>query len=315
MSIPTKEEYMRAFTAELHKPIRKHYKKRRVRVEGMDATWSMDLVDMSMFSVMNDDMKWMLTVIDIYSRYSWAIAMKSKSAGDVLQAFKHIVDDSHRMPQKIWVDEGLEFYNTKMTKYLNDNRIIRYSTQGDGKSVMVERFNRTLKSKMWRKFTETQTNRWVDMLPILMENYNHSEHRGLGNRTPYSVSRWPETYKEEEKHGAPIQPRFKLEDQVRISRWKGIFEKGYTANWSGEQFFVIGIRTSRSGDPPMYTLQDYRNERIKGAFYEEEMQKIKYADIFLVESVLQRKKGLVLVKWLGFPDDRNSWIPESDVLQ
>ena len=65
----------------------------------------------------------------------------------------------------------------------------------------------------------------------------------------------------------------------------------------------------------MYTLQDYRNERIKGAFYEEEMQQIKYADIFLVESVLQRKKGLVLVKWLGFPDDRNSWIPESDVLQ
>jgi hypothetical protein len=92
MSIPTKEEYMRAFTAELHKPIRKHYKERWVRVEGMDATWSMDLVDMSMFSVMNDDMKWMLTVIDIYSRYSWAIAMKSKSAGDVLLAFQEIIN-------------------------------------------------------------------------------------------------------------------------------------------------------------------------------------------------------------------------------
>jgi hypothetical protein len=139
-------------------------------------------------------------------------------------------------------------------------------------------------------------------------------------RTPYSVSRWPETYEPEEKHETPIKPRFKLEDRVRISRWKGIFDKGYTANWSGEQFTVIGIRTSRTGDPPMYTLHDHRHERIKGrAFYEEEMQKVKYADIYLVEKVIKRsKKGnykrMVLVKWLGFPDDRNSWIPEADML-
>jgi hypothetical protein len=316
MNVPTKEEYMKQLTAELHKPVRKHYKKRRVRVKGMDDTWAMDLVDMSRWSALNDDVKWMLTVMDIYTRYAWAIPMKSKSADDVLDAFRKVINGSKRMPSKIWVDEGLEFYNVKMTKYLGDNGIVRYSTQGDGKSVMIERFNRTLKTKMWRQFTEKQTNRWVDMLAELLEWYNHKEHRGLRSRTPYSVSRWPETYQPEEKSDTPIKPRFKLEDRVRISRWKGIFDKGYVANWSGEQFTVIGIRTSCSGDPPMYTLHDHRQERIKGAFYEEELQKIKYADIYLVEKVIKRSKKskLALVKWLGFADDRNSWIPEADVL-
>jgi hypothetical protein len=317
MSVPTKEEYMRAYTAELHKPIRKHYKKRRVKVAGLNDTFACDLVDMSMFHAVNDEVKWMLTIIDVYSRYAWAKPMKSKSADDVLQAFTEVINGSKRIPNKIWVDEGLEFYNAKMSKYLQDNDIIRYSTQGDGKSVVIERFNRTLKTKMWRQFTEKQTNRWIDMLPLLMESYNHKEHRGLNSRTPYSVSRWPESYMPEEKQGEPIPSRFKLGDRVRISRWKGIFVKGFVAGWSGELFTVSGVRTSRSGDPPMYTLKDYGNERIKGAFYEEEMQKTQYPDVFLVEKVIKRSKKskLVLVKWLGFPDARNSWIPEADVLQ
>ena len=177
MSNPTKEEYVRAYTAELHKPVRKHYKKRQVRVEALNDTFACDLVDMSMFQVMSDDMKWMLTMIDIYSRYAWATPMKSKSADDVLQAFMQVINESKRMPKKIWVDEGSEFYNAKMTKYLNDHGIIRYSTQGDGKSVVIERFNRTLKTSMWQLFTEKQTNRWIDMLPSLVEMYNHREHR------------------------------------------------------------------------------------------------------------------------------------------
>jgi hypothetical protein len=182
---------------------------------------------------------------------------------------------------------------------------------------MVERFNRTLKTEMWKRFTKQLSNRWIDMLPALMDWYNFKPHAGLGKQSPYAVSRWSDDYKlPEPECTQPIHPKFKLDDKVRISRWKGIFEKGYTANWSAEQFTVSGIWQSECGDPPHYILTDHFHNRIKGGFYEEELQRVKFADVYLVESVLKhdKKNKRMLIKWLGFSDKHNSWIPESSIL-
>lgn len=118
-----------------------------------------------------------------------------------------------------------------MDKFIKENKIKRYSTFGEGKSVMVERFNRTLKTEMWKIVTEKQTHRWIDKL---LEYYNYKEHSGIDKWRPAIVSQYPE-YLENRATALchaiePSPPKLQLGDKVRISRWKGVFEKGYEAN-------------------------------------------------------------------------------------
>jgi hypothetical protein len=155
---------------ELHKPIRKKFPKRRVIVYGIDEVWAIDLVDMKHFSRINKGYKYLLTVIDIFSKYAWAIPIKSKKPESSLEAFENILESSNRKPEKIWCDGGNEFKGV-FQKFLDKNKILKYMTHNEGKSVVVERFNRTLKERMWKQFTIDNTNQYLDMLPLLMEKY------------------------------------------------------------------------------------------------------------------------------------------------
>ena len=217
--------------------------------------------------------------------------LKTKTGKDVLDAFKQVITESEHQPEKIWVDEGTEFYNQQMTRLLAANNIARYSTHGDHKACTVERLNRTLKTKMWREFTEFQTNNWISRQAKLLEWYNHKEHSGFGHRTPYSMSEYPDDEVRLVVCIGPVmqQPKFKLRDVVRISRAKGIFEKGYVANWSQEQFTIIRRRLGSCDEPPVYYLRDHQLNDIKGAFYEEELQLVKYPMVYLVEQVTRRR--------------------------
>jgi hypothetical protein len=279
----------------------------------------MDLVDMSLWAPHNDGWKWMLNIIDGWTRYAWSVPLKRKTAKDVLGAFKHVIEMSGRQPKKIWVDEGKEFYNMQMTRFLDTNDIVRYSTHGDHKAVLVERLNRTLKSQMWKEFTELQTNNWITRHESLLTWYNMKPHSSLDQRSPYSLSRWPQGFIAlniciDKKPDSFLNAKYTIGDVVRVSRAKGIFEKGYTANWSQEQFTIVGVRESKCSDPPTYRLEDYDHNEVKGGFYEPELQLVKYPNIFLVESVLHhdKKNKRMLIKWLGFTEKHNSWIPEEN---
>ena len=320
MSI-SKEDYLKQLRIELHKPVKKNFPRRKVYVPSVDYTWAADLVDMKALARYNGGHKWILNVMDVWSRYAWSVPMKTKSAVDVVHALKRIVSSSKRKPKRLWVDQGTEFYNSEMTKYLDKLGTKRYSSFGEGKSVMVERLNRTLKQRMWQGFTERQTHNWIDHQADLLEWYNHKPHRGIGNRTPYSMARWPDAVPDNEfclqpKPESFLKPKFKIGDTVRISNAKGIFGKGYTAGWSQEQFIVTSVTQSWCDDPPVYTLKDWYFEPIRGTFYEQQMQLVKYANVFLVEKVIKhdKKNKQLLVKWVGFDSTHNKWIPESNVL-
>jgi len=185
---------MKAIADEIHKPVRKVKHRRHVRAASRDEIWSMDLVDMNEWKNDNDGEKYMLTVVDVFSRFAWARPMLTKSANDTFAAFIDIVDSSGRQPKKIWVDQGAEFYNSTFKKWMKANGksadfpVVMYSTFGESKSVIVERFNRTLKTKMWHYFTEENTRRWVDELPRLMSWYNRRVHSKLG-MSPWEASK------------------------------------------------------------------------------------------------------------------------------
>ncbi len=266
----------------------------------------------------NKGYKYMLNVIDVFSKYAWSIPMKNKTAETTLNAFKKIVKDSGRIPKHLWVDKGLEFYNKYMTEWLNENNIIRYSTYSEHKSVVVERFNRTLKEMMWKRFTAENTRNWIDILDGLIFKYNNKLHSTIG-MSPVKASQKENKIKvlqntlDKTKPNMKNKPKFKVGDKVRISRTKAIFEKGYLPNWSEELYVVDKVQKTL---PESYKLKDTLGELIEGSFYQQELQKSNQ-EIYRVEKVIRKKKinGVEhgLVKWSGYNEKHNQWIPVKEL--
>lgn len=145
-----------------------------MEVYEIDDVWGADLVEMQEWSKHNKGYKYMLNVIDVFSKFAWSIPLKDKTGLTVLNALKSIVEQFSRKPKKLWVDKGKEFYNKHFDDWLKLNKITRYSTFGEHKSAVVERFNRTLKEKMWKQFTATNTRNWINMIDDLIYNYNNT---------------------------------------------------------------------------------------------------------------------------------------------
>ena len=138
---------------ELHKPIIRKFEKRKVYSTFKDNIWGVGLADMQLLSKYNKEIRFLLCLIDIFSKYAWVIPLKDKKGISIVKAFQSILKQSNsRKRNKIWVDKGSEFYNAYFKKWLRDNNIVMYSTHNEGKSVVAERFIRTLKSNGIKKW-------------------------------------------------------------------------------------------------------------------------------------------------------------------
>ena len=149
---------------ELHKTIIRKLKKRKVYSSFRDNIWGADLADMQLLSKFNKEFRFLLCVIDIFSKYAWVIPLKDKKGISIVNAFQIILKESNRKPNKIWVDKGSEFYNNSFKKWLKDNDTEMYSTNNEGKSVIAERFIRTLKTKIYKYMTSIPTNVYVNKI-------------------------------------------------------------------------------------------------------------------------------------------------------
>ena len=130
---------------ELHKPIIKKFIKRKVYSSFKDNIWGVDLADMQLLSKFNKGFRFLICVIDIFSKHAWVFPLKDKKGISIVNSFQIILKESNRKPNKIWVDIGSEFYNNFFKKWLKGNDIEMYSTNNERKSVIAERFIRTLK--------------------------------------------------------------------------------------------------------------------------------------------------------------------------
>jgi len=298
--------------------VKRKFQRRHVNAFSIDDVWGADLVDMREWEKQNKGYKYMLNVIDVFSKYAWSIPMKNKTGVTTLEALKKIAKESGRLGNHFWVVLGCEFFNRDVTGWLEENNIIRYSTYSEHKSVVVERFNRTLKEMMWKRFTAENTRNWIDMLDTLMHKYNNKFHTTIGI-TPVKAS-----LKENEmkvlqniiNKTRPIplrKPALKVGDKVRISRMKGVFEKGYLPNWSEELYIVDKVQRTT---PVTYKVKTLLGEEIEGSFYEQELQK-SHQEVYRVEKVIRKKKinGVehALVKWSGYSEKHNQWIPLKDL--
>ena len=161
---------------ELHKPIIRKFNKRKVYSQFKDNIWGVDLADMQSLSRKNKGIKYLLCVIDLYSKYAFVIPLKDKKGISIVNAFDKIIKQSNRKPNKIWVDQGGEFYNNVFEKWLPDNDINMYSTYNEGKSVVAERFIRALKNKLYKHMTATGKNIYYHVLDDVVNKYNNTKH-------------------------------------------------------------------------------------------------------------------------------------------
>ena len=233
-----------------------------------DNIWGVDLVDMQPLSRKNKGIKYLLCAIDLFSKYAFVISLRDKKGISIVNAFNKIIKQSNRKPNKIWVDEGGEFYNNVFKKWLSDNDIIMYSKYNEGKSVVAERFIRTLKNKLYKHRTATGKNVYYDVLDDVVNKYNHTKHNTIKMK-PIDVKNNKRVYTDEHNEK---DSRFKVGDRVRISKFKNIFAKGYTPNWSTEIFIVDKVNDAV---PYTYNLKGLNDEEIIGSFYDKELQKTK----------------------------------------
>ena len=224
---------------------------------------------MQSLSRKNKGIKYLLCAIDLYSKYAFVIPLKDKKGISIVNAFNKIIKQSNRKPNKIWVDQGSEFYNTIFEKWLSDNDIIMYSTYNEGKSVVAERFIRTLKNKLYKHMTATGKYVYYDGLDDVVNKYNNTKHTTIKMKPIDVGDNNKRMYIDEHNEK---DSRFKVGDRVRISKFKNIFAKGYAPNWSSEIFIVDKINDTV---PYTYNLKDLNDEEIIGSFYDKELQKTK----------------------------------------
>jgi len=295
----------------LHKSARVRFRRRKTYSKGPSDLFQIDLVDLVNISSHNDGYRYLLTCIDVFTKRAWAIPIKTKSARDVTEAFEKILTDGLK-PNMVQSDKGTEFLNSTFQSMLKRHDIKFYTSENeDIKAAIVERFNGTLKTKMYRYFTAKNTRRYVDALPDLLHSYNHTHHRSI-DMAPVEVDDANEDFVRARLY--PSKPKsykwkYDVGNRVRITMRRQPFKKGYLGQWSDE-IFEIDARLPTV--PVTYRLKDLAGDVIIGKFYEPEIQKVvKEDEYFDVEKILKtrRRGGKIeyLVKWFGYPSKFNSW--------
>ena len=194
---------------------------------------------MQKLSKYNKGIKYLLCAIDLFSRYAWVIPIKDKKGTSIVNAFQKIISEG-RKPNKIWVDQGSEFYNKSFKDFLKINNIEMYSTCNEGKSVVAERFIRTIKTKIHKYMTAISKNVYYNVLDDIVNKYDNTVHKT--KKKPIDVT--DDSYAEYNEDSNNKNPRFKVGDHVRISKYKNIFAKRYVPNWSKKVFVISKIKNT-----------------------------------------------------------------------
>ena len=301
----------------LHKPLRKRFPTRKYHTDGVNHLWQMDLMEMIPYAKVNNGYRYILTCIDVFSRYARALPLKTKTGLEVVGAIDNMIKD--KQPRHVQTDLGREFYNTHVSGLFRKRGINHYTVHSQFKAPHVERFNRTLRGKLNRYFTYTGRKVWKDVLPQILQTYNqHTKHRGIFNLTPAQVIGHEESalwYRQEQQVKVRSTSKtIPLLSYVRISRFSQdqTFVKNFDQNWSEEVFRVVGV--DQKMHPTMYILSDLLDgDVLKGKFYWEELQVVAGPQqLFRIEKII-RSKGSgkhkqYLVKWYGYSDKHNSWV-------
>ena len=307
---------------------RKNFKRNPIIAPHIDAQWQGDLAEVGNIASHTTGVRYLLVVIDVVSKYTWVEPLLTKNGPTVLLAFQKILKETMRLPKKMQTDDGKEFLYGGLQKYFERLGITFFTVKSDKKAAIAERVIKTLKEKIYRYMHEKHTHTYIDVLQDLVSSYNNTYHSSI-KMAPSEVAENNEGEvlrnlygKAWEQDKKKKRPKFREGDFVRISRVKGVFEKGYVGQWTEEIFIVDTIKLSAVPNI-MYKLKDWSGEPIEGSFYDKELQLVSKGleDYWKVETILRtkfvrknkKKVKMYYVKWEGYQSSVNSWVTEADI--
>ena len=274
---------------ELHKPRKINFTRRKVISNNIDHIWGIDLITMIKYSKQNKNYKYILTVIDFFSKYSWCYPLKTKKSEEIINSFKDIFKKSKRKPKLIQSDEGSEFTNMQTQTFFKNNNIKWYNTfNRDIKCSICERYVRTILNKIYKNFILNNNTIWINNLDTIVNEYNNSYHRSTKMKPILASKKSNENVIRNNLYNFKYinkKPKFSIGDEVRVSLLKNTFEKSYTSNWSEETFIIDDIKTS---NVHYYFLNDLNGEKMDGSFYEQELLKTKQNYLFIIEKLSKK---------------------------
>lgn len=310
----------------LHRKRRVKFKRLKTIPIGFMSDIQMDLADFQKVADDNDGYKYMLVCTDVLSKRIFASPVKSKGSDHMIQALKHSIRQMPVVPRRIFSDKGLEFQAKDVKKFLKDLTIKQMQAESpDVKASVAERCIRTIKTRLYKYFTENKTKRWVDVLPDLIKALNHSINRSTGLR-PIDIDFTNEKIVHKKLYGAYLTQLhrqrdinlYEPDDMVRIAKEKTTFEKSYLPNYTDE---VFRISKKRLGNPTTYQVKDSTNKPLTGKFYKEELSRTKTSkdSKYIVDRILKtrvRKGGLkeMYVAFRNKPLKEAAWITENDLV-
>lgn len=283
-----------------------------------------DLIDVSGLKEDNDDVTFLLVLIDVFTKLAWVEPLKRKTAEATLAGLRKILADMRQLPKSILFDRGKEFVNKRVTDFLIKSKIRIIHPNSEIKAGVAERFNRTLQDMLYRYLTENETFRYIDQLKNLVHAYNNRKHRTLKYITPTEAEleankTWV-LNAHNERFSKIVEkqknPKYEIGQKVRIKKLNHRFQRGYHERFLREHFEIIQIM--RKMPIPMYVIRSLNtHDIIRGAFYAEELQPIS-GDVFKIEKVIKKRKlktgeEELFVKWQGYNDTHNSWVKASDI--
>lgn len=298
---------------ELHRPVRRRFERRKFIQKGIGDTLSADLTILDSFKKENSNFAYLLVVVDNFSKFCLVRPLKTKRGEEVSKAMDSILNEYKFKVKNLHTDQGTEFFNVHFKNLMKKYKINHYHTFSEIKASIVERLQRTLKEKLWKTFSYNGSYNWINYIQKIVSVYNATKHRTIKMK-PIQVNKKNEKMLLKTVYRPDImfsKPKFKRGQYVRISRYKGIFEKGYEPNYSTETFQIEEIKKTT---PTTYLLTDYQNNLINGSFYEHEMIPVKYPGVYLVEKIIRKRGNEVLVKWLGFDAKHNTYIHTKDLI-
>ncbi len=315
-------------TYTLNKEYRGKFVGSNVVVAGLNDIWEADLADLSKFSKVNDNYRYLVGVIDVFSRKLYVRPVKNKHSQAVIDAFISILSEAGVKCNKLRTDMGSEFTNSLFAEFLRQEGISHYFSHGTAQCPYIERVWKTIKKRITKVMFHKQSKRYIDYLKFVVSSYNNTVHSIIGVKpNEVSIDNEEEVrynqYLAREKRGKravsmKVNYKYRVGDIVRIIKRKEKIGSEYKERWTRETYRVVK-RVNTFG-VPMYTISDLDGEEIAGNFYEQELQEVKpeiEGKMYEIDSVLKHriKDGVkeVLVSWKGYNKKFNTWIPESEI--
>lgn len=291
-------------------------------VSGIDDQWSADLMDMTKFENENNGIKYVLVVIDIFSKFVYLRPLPDKTGRSVADAFKDIFRQG-RIPKRLRTDKGQEFKARVVRDLMHARGVRQMFAENDTKAAISERAIKTIKAKIYRYLMYKNAHEYVSQLQSFADSYNNTKHSTIDLEPANVTQENEEDVRLATYFSRPIQPtkqqkfRFRKGDSVRITHLRNKFTREYDQRWTGE-VFTVAQRFYR-GTTPIYKLKDYHSDPILGSFYSSELAPVYLEDdaLFKIERVVkERGRGTnkqYFVKWLYWPERFNSWVKADTV--